>query len=439
MVTAAGFTGFEIAWRKDVFGGAPQAGSAASFGTLGINFRARKRAGEGRPTGIPATSGREASGNGSTDRTTIDAGTLRDLLDSGRPVTVLDVRPEAQRAEWAIPGSLHVDAYEALNAGRPDALSGVDLPDDRPVITVCAAGRTSAIAAGRLRAGGAEALSLVGGMKAWSGAWNTAEVPVDGTAARVVQVRRTGKGCLSYVVGADGAAVVIDAALDPEVYLRISRENGWEVKAVADTHVHADHLSRSRELAGSSGAALYLPHQDRVSYAFEPLRDGDTLEVGAARLTAIRTPGHSPESACYLIDGKALLSGDTLFLAGVGRPDLGFAGTGHAGEVAREKAHELYDSLRRIFALPPETLVLPGHTGEPVAFDGEPLRATLGELLERAELLRAPEEEFVEAVLASIPPTPPNYERIVRSNEVGQLPDEELTELEAGANRCAAG
>src|SRR6266699_6763594 len=154
--------------------------------------------------------------------TTIDVETLRRWLEEGRPVTVLDVRPAAERAEWAIPGSIHVNAYEALQAHDPAALADVDVPSDGPVVTVCAAGKTSMIAAEQLAARGVEALSLEGGMKAWSLAWNATEVPIPGRSVRVIQVRRTGKGCLSYLIGADEEAAVIDASIDPQVYLDLA-------------------------------------------------------------------------------------------------------------------------------------------------------------------------------------------------------------------------
>ena len=126
--------------------------------------------------------------------TTIEVETLREWLEQGRPVTVLDVRPAHERAEWAIPGSVHIDAYEALKANDPGALSGVELPGDAPVVTVCAAGKTSRTAAEQLRRRGVPAVSLRGGMKAWSLAWNSAEVALSNDNARVIQVRRTGKG-----------------------------------------------------------------------------------------------------------------------------------------------------------------------------------------------------------------------------------------------------
>jgi rhodanese-related sulfurtransferase len=211
---------------------------------------------------------------------TIDIATLQAMLEQKQPVTVLDVRPAADRAEWFIPGSIHIDAYEALKANDPDALAGVDLPADQPVVTVCGAGKTSVIAAEQLRAHGLPAFSLAGGMKAWSLAWNQAAMTLPGSGVEIIQVRRTGKGCLSYLVGAKGEAAVIDASLDPTVYLQLAEEHGWTIRYVLDTHIHADHLSRSRQLAEQSGATLYLPAQERVSFPFTPLWDGDKLNVG---------------------------------------------------------------------------------------------------------------------------------------------------------------
>ena len=124
----------------------------------------------------------------------IGATTLRDMLESGERVTVVDVRKGEDYDEWSIPGSVHYDAYDALNAGDGRAMEGLELPDGAPVVTVCGRGRSSAVAAAQLRRKGYEAFSLEGGMQAWSLAWNTAEVPLPGASAGVVQMRRTGKG-----------------------------------------------------------------------------------------------------------------------------------------------------------------------------------------------------------------------------------------------------
>jgi glyoxylase-like metal-dependent hydrolase (beta-lactamase superfamily II) len=362
---------------------------------------------------------------------TISTQGLRELLEQGAPVTVLDVRPAAERAEWSIPGSVHTDAYEALRRRDPNALADFRPANGGRVVTVCAAGKTSMLAAERLRARGLDAVSLEGGMRAWSLAWNTAELPCPGSTARIVQLRRTGKGCLSYLIGSNGDAVVIDASLDPQVYRRVAEKHGWRIRTVLETHVHADHLSRARALAADVGARLCLPATDRVSFEYAPLKDGDIVRVGSVGLRALHTPGHTPESTSYLLDDRALFTGDTLFLAAVGRPDLEAT-----TDQARRRAHVLHASLQRLVALPPETVILSAHTSEPVAFDGHPISATLGEVRERTPLLREAEEAFVSQILTRLPPTPPNHHRVVALNEAGTLPGDP-TELEAGANRCA--
>jgi glyoxylase-like metal-dependent hydrolase (beta-lactamase superfamily II)/rhodanese-related sulfurtransferase len=362
----------------------------------------------------------------------IEAETLRTWLDEKRPVTVVDVRSDEDREQWSIPGSVHINAYEALKAGGRSILSDAELPADRPIVTVCNLGKMGERAAGELSRRGLDVLSLAGGMKAWSLSWNTADVPLSG--AVVTQVRRAGKGCLSYVVSSGTEAVVVDASLPPDVYRSIAERLAVRIRYVLDTHVHADHLSRSKQLAESVGAELLLPAQHRVKFPFRPLRPGDVVEAGAIKVGAIHTPGHTMESMCFLVNGEALLTGDTLFTASVGRPDL------HADiEQARSRASLVYRSVKQLLALAPNVLVLPGHTSSPPEFDGVPISERLGVVAERLREWLESEPAFVERILSRIPPTPPNFERIVELNESGELPDEDPTELEAGANRCAVG
>jgi glyoxylase-like metal-dependent hydrolase (beta-lactamase superfamily II) len=290
----------------------------------------------------------------------------------------------------------------------------------------------SQLAAEQLRARGFQAFSLTGGMKAWSLAWNSAEVSLPKSEARIIQVRRTGKGCLSYLIGSQGQAAVIDPALTPDVYLDLAQENGWAINHIFETHIHADHLSRARNLADRADADLHLPAQNRATFPFHPIQDNDECNIGASRLVALRTPGHTGESTCYLLDGQLLFTGDTLFLEAVGRPDL----EASPAEI-RTRAKMLYQSLQRLLSLPSETLILPGHTSRPVAFDGQAIVASLAEIRDQVQFLCLDEQRFVESILARIPPTPPNHHRIVQLNEAGLWPDGDPAELEAGANRCA--
>lgn len=362
----------------------------------------------------------------------IEMETLRDWLDSKQPLTVLDIRADEDRAQWAIPGSVHINAYEAVRAGQPGALAGATFPLDRPVVTVCNAGRVSQTAAEMLADRGFDARSLAGGMKAWSLAWNTAEVTLADTSISVIQVRRTGKGCLSYIVGCAEEAMVIDPSVSADVYLEIASRYGFSIQHVLETHVHADHLSRARELAKETGATLLLPPQQRVRFAFRAVADGERIPIGSATLAVMHTPGHTNESTSYVLNEIAVFTGDTLFTKGVGRPDL------HADpEGARQRTRALFASLTGLRALRPHTVVLPAHASEPIPFDGRAIAAHMGDVERWLSGWLTSEAAFVDRVTSNLPPTPPNFSRIVELNEAGEYPTSDLTDLEVGANRCA--
>lgn len=363
------------------------------------------------------------------------AADLRAALEQNQPIHVLDIRPRDDFDEWRVPGSRHVGGYEALKEGEETVYGDLSLPEDEPIVTICGGGNVSQDAARQLRKQGHEAYSLKGGLRAWTFAWNRADVQFPESKAEVVQLRRTGKGCLSYLVGRGDEAVVIDPALSPEVYEEQATDRGWTITGVVDTHVHADHLSRTRWLADRTGATLYLPSQARVAFSYAPLDDGDTVPIGDTGLTALHTPGHTLESMTYRLGESALFTGDTLFLQGVGRPDLDAD-----AEEGRRKARRLYQSLHRLVGLPGETMVLPGHVSEPVPFDGKIVGAPLRQVKKQVEALHWSQDRFVEALTANVPPTPPNHETIIERNETGQWPTEDdLVNLEAGANRCAVG
>src|SRR5690349_19977320 len=158
----------------------------------------------------------------------IDAKTLQTWLEEKRPMTVVDVRSDEDRTQWSIPESVHINVYEALKAGGRTALSDVELPADQPIITVCNLGKMSERAAEELSRRGLDALSLGGGMKAWSLSWTTAQVAVSG--ALITQVRRAGKGCLSYLISSGVKALMFDASLPHEVYRSLAERLGVRVR-----------------------------------------------------------------------------------------------------------------------------------------------------------------------------------------------------------------
>lgn len=356
---------------------------------------------------------------------------LQEKLANKEPVFILDVRPADQRQEWRVAGSTHIDAYKRLNAGDDSVLDEVDIPSNGTVVTVCAAGRTSQLASEALRKKGIKAYSLEGGMKAWNYAWNTAEVTLPNN-VRIIQVRRAAKGVLSYVVGSLDEAIVIDASLNPEIYLNIAKKNGWTIKYTLDTHIHADYVSRTRELAKASGAKHVLIDKARVDFNFTAISAGESIQIGNTVLQFLHTPGHTWESTTFRIADQAIFTGDTLFVDGVGRPDL----KAEQNE-AVEKAKSLFHSLKKILSYNPSTLVLPAHTSKTVSFDSKLIGDTIGAVSQRVNLANMSESDFVEYALSKIPPTPPNYQTIAGLNKKGTYNPVELADLEAGGNHCA--
>ena len=178
-------------------------------------------------------------------------------------------------------------------------------------------------------------------------------------------------GCLahaSYLVGDEEtrAAAVVDPQRDVDQYLADARQHGLEIRHVVLTHFHADFIAGHLELRDRAGARIYLGRRAAAEYSFVPLADGDAVTFGSVRLTALETPGHSPESISILVHDlrkdptapQAVLTGDTLFIGDVGRPDLRAA----LGWSATVLAGMLYDSLReKLLTLPDETLVYPAH------------------------------------------------------------------------------
>lgn len=365
------------------------------------------------------------------DEKLMTAETLQEKLNKKEPVFILDVRPSDQRQEWRIAESVHIDAYKQLNAGDETALDKVDVPPNATVVTVCAAGRTSLLAAELLRKKGIRAHSLAGGMKAWNYAWNLAEVSLPNE-VKIIQVRRPAKGVLSYVVGSQREAVVIDAALDPEVYLDLARQNGWTVKYALDTHIHADYVSRSRDLVNASGAKHALIDKANVDFQFVPMSDGHKITFGSTTLQIIHTPGHTWDSATYKLDDYAFFTGDTLFIDGFGRPDL------KAGQSESiEKANSLYKSINMLLSENPLILVLPAHTSNAIEFDNKIIGDTIKNVKERIARIKLSQAEFVDYVLSRVPPTPPNYLAIAAINKNGLYDVQQLADLEAGGNHCA--
>lgn len=269
-----------------------------------------------------------------------------------------------------------------------------------------------------------------GGIAAWSRVYDVAAVPIGGR-GEVVQFRRLGKGCLSYMVTADGDAAVIDPSWQAAQYLDAATARGIRIRAVMDTHLHADHVSGARRLAEESGATLCLNPADGFAFGgFAPVGEGFTVRVGPLVLTALAAPGHTAGSVAWDIGGQALLTGDTLFLESIGRPDL-------HGQ-AEAFAHDLFHTLRRLALLPQDLYILPGHWPEDARPDyGRPHVGRLGPIRARLRFDAEGEAAFV-ARVSRVPERPPNMVAILEINRNGSpVSDGEAGGLEEGPNRCA--
>jgi glyoxylase-like metal-dependent hydrolase (beta-lactamase superfamily II) len=355
----------------------------------------------------------------------ITAGELLARLDDGDAVVVLDVREPDEFESWAIPGSVN------MPLGGLERRLG-EVPRDATVVTVCAAGTRAASASEILARAGVESSVLDGGMGGWSRVYDDAVM--DAGAATIVQVRRRGKGCLSYVVGAGDAAAVIDPSSDVDEYVRRADARGWRIAHVFDTHLHADHVSGARALAAATGAQLVLNPADRFGFDFSALTDGMRVPIAEGvdlTVSVLSTPGHTKGSTVFLLGDTAAFTGDTLFIESVGRPDL--------ADQAEAFAHSLYRSLHdKLLGLPESTMVLPAHFSSVVAVDRGIVGAPLGDLKARLWQLTADQDTFVAWAAGSVTARPPHYETIVATNLSGApLSLEDRSSLEAGPNRCA--
>jgi glyoxylase-like metal-dependent hydrolase (beta-lactamase superfamily II)/rhodanese-related sulfurtransferase len=246
-------------------------------------------------------------------------------------------------------------------------------------------------------------------------------------------------GCLahaSYMLASEGEAVVVDPQRDVEIYLKAAEANHISIRHIFETHLHADFVSGHRELASRTGATIYMGAQAGATFPHMAIVDGFLLRVGKMRITALETPGHTPESICLVIadeeksaDAWAVLTGDTLFLGDVGRPDLSQRYT------AVQLAGMLYDSLHnKILRLADDVLVYPAHGAGSLC--GRNMRAekvsTIGtERLTNYALQIKSREEFIEQLTSNLPVRPEYFLQDAEINRTGAATLSDLPALAA--------
>ncbi len=251
-------------------------------------------------------------------------------------------------------------------------------------------------------------------------------------------------GCLahaSYMLASEGEAVVVDPQRDVDLYLKAAAEHGVTIQYIFETHLHADFVSGHRELAARTGATIYMGAQAGATFPHVPVRDGFELKFGNASIRALETPGHTPESICLLVmkdavtendksaSPWAVLTGDTLFIGDVGRPDLSPKHT------PAQLAGLLYDSLhKKLMPLADGVLVYPAHGAGSLC--GKNMRAerssTIGtERLTNYALQIKSREEFIRQLTSNLPARPDYFAKDAEINRTGAAALSDLPPLRA--------
>jgi glyoxylase-like metal-dependent hydrolase (beta-lactamase superfamily II)/rhodanese-related sulfurtransferase len=397
----------------------------------------------------------------------IDPEELKKKIDNNENIFLLDVRTPQEYEAWRISYENHNNPklipVDRLFMKDPTLLE--EIPKNKEIVTVCAHGNRSMIAAKILTQLGYSVKSVKGGMAGWNKVYDVAEIPVPQEAPfKIWQIRRISKGCIGYIISSkeDKTATVIDPSREIyESFLQTSQDNELRITQLIDTHQHADHVSGIVKLTKTKTPETNM---GKITIFFSSLeeydssgtelknimyvKDGDKLNVGdKVTLRALHTPGHTKGSMSFIIEYTAndnninnkdpvhsyLFTGDTLFVDGVGRPDL--------RDEAKKFAELLYDTYhKKILQLPDNTVVLPAHfNGTSIALKHTvPILETLGTIKKRVKLLSMNKEEFIDCIADTVQPRPGNYKTIISINKKMLPYDEiEMADLEAGPNSCA--
>lgn len=361
-------------------------------------------------------------------KNTISPSHLYQRLKREKNLILLDIRDKEEFDDWHIDKSQNIpfrQLQEKLSA----------FPKDKDIITICNRGNDAKLATRMLLQAGCQAFTLVKGLLGWNTVFDIVEVfPEKKTSIKVFQVKRLGKGCLSYLIILPDlkSSLIIDPVFDGTVYLDFIKENKLKLKAVLDTHLHADHVSGGRKLAQKYKIPYLLPDNSKVFFKFSPLSKNLAKLFRQVNYEIIPTPGHTKESVTLLLENNFLFTGDTLFIDIVGRSDT--------GDHHEEYADNLFQSVKdRLFVLNESLFVLPSHTSQSLGIDSVQ-GATLRYVRRFNEINQFKnKEEFLQFQKSDKREIPKNYLKIKNMNLKGTVRTKEnIEKLEFGYNCCAA-
>jgi len=364
---------------------------------------------------------------------------LFDLVTGSVDFLLLDVRNPTEFARFKIEGPRPIDM---VNVPYMDFIEHEDesvakVPKGKPIRAICAKEGSSKFVAEILAAHGYTDLGhLLGGIKAWGNLLTP--VLLHGKGYELYQFRRPGKASCSYGLISGGEMMLFDPSRNIEFYQKFAADHGARIVKSFETHKQADYISGGPALARAHGVEMLGNEADfgGAAFPFTPVRDGEVFRLaGGPEVKALHTPGHTPGSTCYLIDGRYLVSGDTVFIESVGRPDLG-------GQAEAWSRH-LFKTLQNVIKqLPPATQILPAHWMDwSEARPDLAFAASLDAIVKRNLDIFSMhgEEDFYRFIKDNMRPQPPEY-AIIREINAGlrEETDEKQEILDLGKNECAA-
>ncbi len=369
---------------------------------------------------------------------------LFEAIESGDDFVLLDVRNGEDYSNFSVEGPNEI---EMLNIPYFDFIENPEssvekVPSGKPVRIVCAKEGSSEFVASVMTEFGHENVShLEGGIISWGNVLVSKRVNSEVDSYEMWQFNRPGKASCSYGLVYEGEMFLFDPSRNLEFYQQFAESRGLKISHTFETHLQADYISGSPLIAEATGATFVAHDGDYSSgvHEYRSIIDGESFEFsngGGPSTLCTHSPGHTPGSTSYVIDEKFLISGDTVFLVSVGRPDL--------GKQVVEWAKTLYATLKeRITILPDSLIVLPGHyTDWSIEADSEMrIMNNFGAVKEYNEKIYGIDDvdEFVSYIQSHMREQPEIYDQIRKVNAGHMTPcNDEQNVMDLGKNECAA-